>query len=69
MSSQIQFKVTGMSCDHCKKAVEDAVKAIDGVESVVADVDAGSVDIALKENINEDVIKKAIEEAGYTVAS
>ena len=69
MSSQIQFKVTGMSCDHCKKAVEDAVKAIDGVESVVADVAAGSVDIALKENINEDVIKKAIEEAGYTVAS
>ena len=32
---QKQFKISGMSCGHCRRAVENALNSIDGVNAVV----------------------------------
>ena len=35
------LRIEGMTCGHCKKAVEEALASIDGVERVDVDLAAG----------------------------
>lgn len=58
------FKVTGMSCGHCVKAVENAVHAVAPQATVNVDLAAGTV---RTEGIAAEAAKAAIEEAGYEV--
>jgi copper chaperone len=64
------FRVEGMSCGHCKAAVEGGLKELPGVERANADVARGTVEVSYEEGTvaNKD-LKGAIEEAGYTVVS
>ena len=43
------FSVDGMACPHCKKRVEDALTALPGVESAVADIDSKQVEVCFDE--------------------
>ncbi len=58
--------VEGMSCGHCKKAVEDAVGKLDGVEKVSVDLESKKVEIE-GSDLDEKEIKEIIEDAGYDV--
>ncbi|NLK42840.1 MAG: heavy-metal-associated domain-containing protein [Tissierellia bacterium] len=58
--------VEGMSCGHCEMAVKKAVGALEGVESVVVDLGAKKVEVE-GENLKDNLIKDAIEDAGYDV--
>lgn len=58
--------VEGMSCGHCEAAVKKAVGELEGVESVVVDLGAKKVEVE-GENLNDNLIKEAIEDAGYDV--
>lgn len=60
--------VEGMSCGHCKNAVEKAVRGLPGV--LAAEVDLGAKKLVVefdgaKSSLAD--IKNAIEEAGYDV--
>ncbi len=59
--------VEGMSCGHCKAAVEKALKAVDGVENAVVDLEKKSADVTLSKNVDSDVLTKAVTDAGYEV--
>jgi Cu+-exporting ATPase len=61
------MKIEGMSCGHCKAAVEKALKAIDGVENAVVDLADKSADITLANEVSNDVLSKAVTDAGYDV--
>ena len=64
--SQTTLKVEGMSCNHCVKSVEGALKAI-GAKGTV-DLNAKTVTIQYDETkLNENALKAAIEEQGYDV--
>ena len=65
---KIQIKVSGMKCEHCKKAVEKALLALEGVESVIVDIHTGIADIGVAGDISMDEIKKAVRNAGYEIA-
>lgn len=58
--------VEGMSCGHCEMAVKKAVGALEGVESVVVNLGAKKVEVE-GENLKDNLIKDAIEDAGYDV--
>ena len=58
------FKVAGMSCGHCVKAVENAVHEAAPQAKVTVDLAAGTV---RTDGIAPDAAKTAIEEAGYEV--
>lgn len=61
------INITGMSCNHCKMAVEKAVKAVPGVKDVQVNLEKGQ---AIIEGTPErEHLVKAIEEAGYEVVS
>ncbi|KEO82409.1 copper ion binding protein [Tumebacillus flagellatus] len=65
---QFLLKVEGMSCGHCKAAVESALKEI-GVETATVNLEAGTVDVAFDpQRLSIGQVKEAIEEAGYDVA-
>ena len=57
------YTVPGISCGHCKSAIESEVGALDGVESVVVDIDTKHV--AVVGSASDDAIRAAIVEAGY----
>lgn len=63
------FRVADISCDHCKKAIEDALRPVEGVRSADVDVPAKSVTVEWQpESVGRDRLVAAIEEAGYGVA-
>lgn len=65
---QISFKVEGMSCSHCKAAVEKALKSTQGVEDAVADLSAKLVKVSYDPGkVSRDVLVRAIQDAGYEV--
>lgn len=61
------LKIEGMSCGHCKAAVEKALKSIDGVENAVVDLANKSADVTLTKEVKNDVLSKAVTDAGYDV--
>ena len=59
--------VEGMSCGHCKAAVEKVLKAVDGVENAEVDLEKKSVSVTLNKEVSDDVLKEAVIDAGYEV--
>ena len=61
------MKIEGMSCGHCKIRVEDAVSALDTVDTAVVDLDKGELSMTFVDNNDHlDSVKSAVVEAGYT---
>jgi len=67
MSETITYTVPGMSCGHCKAAVTEEVSAVEGVDSVLVDLDSKRVDVTGAQ-LDDAAIRAAIEEAGYEAA-
>ena len=61
------YTVEGMSCNHCKQAVEKAVFALSGVVSAQVDLAAKSLLVEYYEDkIGGAAIKAAVEDAGFS---
>ena len=59
------IKVEGMSCSHCEARVSDALKKIDGVNEAVADHSQNQVKLTLSKEVDENILKDAVTNAGY----
>lgn len=64
---EITYTVSGMSCGHCKSAVEQEVGRVPGVELVEADPDTKLV-LVRGEGLDDGALRAAIDEAGYEAA-
>jgi len=58
------FKVTGMTCGHCVRAVTDAVRGVDPGAAVEVDLDAGRVTVR-NGTVPANKITDAIAAQGY----
>ena len=65
-TNMITMKIEGMMCAHCKAAVEKALNAVDGVKAAV-DLEAKTASVDAPADIDKEVLKKAVEDAGYEV--
>ena len=66
----ITITVSGMTCEHCERAVKEELSALEGVRSVDVDLVAGgdsSVRIESDAELSDTAIAAAVEEAGYEV--
>ena len=63
------YTITGMTCEHCVKAITEEVSAIDGVDKVYVSLETGSMTIDSAEEISMDAINKALDEAGEYTAT
>ncbi len=59
------IKINGMACNHCKMTVEKVLNAIDGVEKVEVNLENKEAVITLSKEIENDVFKSVIEDAGF----
>jgi copper chaperone len=70
MMTEKTLSVEGMSCGHCKAAVEGELNKLSGVKKAHADIERGTVEVSYDEGtVTTEDLKDAIEEAGYTVAA
>ena len=60
--------IDGMMCMHCAGAVEKALNALDGVTAKV-DLEQKCAHVELAAPVADEVLAKAVTDAGYTVVS
>ncbi|WPR64286.1 heavy-metal-associated domain-containing protein [Glutamicibacter protophormiae] len=68
--SRTKIQISGMTCGHCVASVTEELKEIDGVNDVEVILNASGISTATVSSsaaLNEETIKNAIDEAGYTV--
>ena len=69
MSTQnLTIDVTGMTCGHCVRSVQEELGALPGVTDVQVELVTGGtsqVTITATEPLADDDIRAAIDEAGY----
>ena len=63
------MKIEGMMCGHCEATVKKALEAIDGVNSAEVSHEAGTAVVELSEGVQDEVLKKAVEDKDYKVLS
>ena len=61
------FKVTGMSCGHCERAVTNALVRLDPQAKVSIDRSTKEVKVSSQQPRSE--LAQAVEEEGYSVAA
>ena len=63
----IELSVSGMTCGHCKAAVEGALKKVAGVAAVEVDLAAGKAKVS-GEGVQLESLVAAVAEEGYSAA-
>jgi copper chaperone CopZ len=76
VSSKAQFtkaslKAAGLTCSMCSKAVKKALEEVAFIQEVKVDIKTQEYNLVFKEStkVEFDVLKKAVEDAGFSVAS
>lgn len=60
------MKIEGMMCPHCQAAVTKALEALEGTK---ADVNLEKKEAYVETGLEKEILKKAVEDAGYQVLS
>jgi copper chaperone len=67
--ARVQLTVTGMTCGHCHRKVEDALNGVEGVFGVLVDLEAGMAEVDFDDvRTGAEVLVKAVEASGYRAA-
>ncbi|MEA9986772.1 heavy-metal-associated domain-containing protein [Subtercola sp. RTI3] len=64
------YSVGGMTCSHCVASVTEEVSALEGVQSVSVNLNAGGTSrimVVSSKPVPADQVRAAVIEAGYTV--
>jgi copper chaperone len=61
-----RYRVLGMTCAHCRRAVSESVGALEEVSEVAVDLESGSLEVHGR--VDERAVAAAVEEAGYELA-
>lgn len=61
------MKINGMMCGHCEARVKSVLEALSGVESADVSHEEGTAKLTLSQDVDKEVLRKAVEEQGYEV--
>lgn len=62
------MQISGMHCEHCVKAVTEAINKIDGASAKV-NLKKNQAVVSYDREIDESILREAVSEAGYKVVS
>jgi len=66
---KVTLNVSGMSCEHCVKAVTNALSALPGVKDITVSLKTGTASFSYDPAKSPlDTVKAAITEEGYEVS-
>ena len=63
------MNIEGMVCGNCVKHVDKALREIEGITQVEVSLEKKMAQVQLNQDVPDDVLKTAVEEAGYQVVS
>ena len=63
------MKIEGMSCGMCESHINDTIRSHFAVKKVFSSFKKGETEIIMESPLDEDALRKAIYETGYTVLS
>jgi copper chaperone CopZ len=66
--SEETYTVTGMTCDHCVRAVTEEIERLPGVTAVDVDLATGRVTVRSEAHLDDAAVAAAVDEAGYELA-
>ena len=66
MQKKIIIEVSGMSCSHCEKTVEDAAMSVNGVSKAKADAKKGTLVLKADDLSVTDSVKKAVADSVFS---
>lgn len=66
--SEATYTVTGMTCEHCVRAVSEEVGRLAGVTDVRVDLGSGAVTVTSTAPLADADVAAAVDEAGYELA-
>lgn len=61
------YTVSGMTCDHCVRAVTDELSRVEGIEDVAVNLASGEVTVTSDAPLDDATVRAAVDEAGYQV--
>ncbi|MGJ9374433.1 heavy-metal-associated domain-containing protein [Nesterenkonia sp. CF4.4] len=65
----VVYTVEGMTCGHCVGSVQDAVRAVKGVQSVEIDLQTkGASAVTVTGPADPEAVRSAVHDAGYSIA-
>ncbi len=64
---QSTYSVPGISCSHCRWAINRKVKKVTGVDGV--DVDLATKQVTVSGAFDDAAVRDAIDDAGYDIAA
>ena len=69
--TKVSLQASGLTCSMCSNAINKAIKSLDFVDKVDANIKNSTFDIVFKPNSNVDFdkLKKKVEDAGFFVAN
>ena len=62
------LKISGMHCEHCVKAVTEAINKIDGVAAKV-NLSENEAVVSYDRELDDEQLRKIVKDAGYRVVS
>ncbi len=68
MATTVTYSIPNISCNHCVHTVTMEVSDLEGVQSVVADVETQQATIVFEPPATEEAIKDLLAEINYPVA-
>ena len=63
--SEQTYTVTGMTCDHCVRAVTEEIQKLPGVTDVDIELSTGQVKVRAENELDPGDVAAAVDEAGY----
>ena len=61
MPSTTEYHVSGMTCDHCVRAITTELVMLSGVRAVDVDLDTGTVTVTSESPLDEAQVRQAID--------
>ena len=58
-----ELNITGMTCDHCQRAVQNALESVEGVQDATVDLATGTAKVEGSADLT--TLIAAVEEEGY----
>lgn len=62
---EIEYKVTGMTCEHCEMSVREEVGQVPGVEGIDVSAATGRLVVSAAQPVDDAAVLAAVDEAGY----
>ena len=65
---KVELELRGMSCNHCKMAVNDALQDVEGISTEAVDIGRAVISAQSWDEVAE-VVGAALEEEGFPIVS